>query len=90
MRPRLTARRAACATILAGSLMSTAVPGVAADSNASCTAQFTSALAPIAIPFGQNIVVPEVRNLTLGGPNLGQEVSSLLARADRDACPIQP
>ena len=45
-------------------------------------------MAKAAHPFGQVIVVPEVRNLTLGGPNLGQEVKVLLATADKDACPL--
>jgi hypothetical protein len=36
------------------------------------------------------IVVPEVRTLMLGGPNLGQEVKVLLATADKDACPVTP
>jgi hypothetical protein len=62
----------------------------AAASNASCTAQFTSALAPVVRPFGTVIVVPEVRGLTLGGPNLGLEVKTLLATADRSACPVTP
>ncbi|HYU48753.1 MAG TPA: hypothetical protein VEO91_02335 [Candidatus Limnocylindria bacterium] len=74
---------------LAGALLVGLAPGVAAG-NSSCTAQFTSALAPVVRPFGQNIVVPEVRNLTLGGPNLGQEVMSLFATADRTACPVPP
>jgi hypothetical protein len=39
-------------------------------------------------PFGQTVVVPEVRNLTLGGPNVGQEVKVLLATADKNACPL--
>jgi hypothetical protein len=58
--------------------------------NPSCTAQLTSALAKVARPFGQSIVVPEVRALTLGGPNLGQEVKLFLATADKDACPVAP
>jgi hypothetical protein len=62
----------------------------AAASNPSCTAQFTSALAPITTPFGQTVVVPEVRTLSLGGPNLGQEVKFLFATADRAACPVAP
>jgi hypothetical protein len=63
------------------------VPSVAA-SDPSCTAQFTTSLVAAARPFGQNIVVPEVRNLTLGGPNLGQEVKVLFATADKGACPL--
>jgi hypothetical protein len=74
---------------LAGALLAGLAPAVAA-SDPSCTAQFTSALAPVARPFGQNIVVPEVQDLTLGGPNLGQEVKSLFATADRTACPVPP
>jgi hypothetical protein len=79
----------AAATILAVAFMLGDMPTVTA-SNPSCTAQFTSTLAPAAIPFGTNIVVPEVRNLTLGGPNLGQEVKVLFATADKSACPISP
>jgi hypothetical protein len=56
----------------------------------SCAGQFASAVAPAAVPFGQTIVVPEVRNLTFGGPNLGEEVKALLATADRTACPLAP
>jgi hypothetical protein len=63
------------------------VPSVLA-SNPSCTAQFTTSLVTAARPFGQNIVVPEVRNLTLGGPNLGQEVKVFFATADKGACPL--
>ncbi len=79
----------AAATILAGTGLLGMAP-TASASNPSCTAQFTSTLAPVAIPFGTNIVVPEVRNLTLGGPNLGQEVKVLFATADKSACPIAP
>jgi hypothetical protein len=64
------------------------VVGPASASNASCTGQFAMTGAHVARPFGQSIVVPEVRTLTLGGPNLGQEVKGLLARADRTACPV--
>jgi hypothetical protein len=77
--------RIAGAFIVAGMLLVGLVPSVAAGP--SCTAQFASATAKVAHPFGQVIVVPEVRNLTLGGPNLGQEVKVLLATADKDACP---
>jgi hypothetical protein len=56
----------------------------------SCAGQFASGLAPNVVPFGQNVVVPEVRNLTFGGSNLGQEVKVLLATADRNACPVTP
>jgi hypothetical protein len=59
-------------------------------SNASCTGQFSSGVAPFFVPFGQTTVTPEVQNLTLGGPNLGQEVKVLLATADRSACPLAP
>jgi len=77
------------AAILASSaLFGIATPVSASDG--SCTAQFTSALAPVAIPFGTNLVVPEVRNLTLGGPNLGQEVKVFFATADRSSCPVSP
>ena len=71
---------------LAGALLIGLVPSVAAAP--SCTAQFASVTAKVAQPFGQAVVVPEVRNLTLGGPNLGQEVKLLLATADKDACPL--
>jgi hypothetical protein len=79
----------AAATILAGTALLGIAPTVSA-SDPSCTAQFTSTLAPVAIPFGTNIVVPEVSNLTLGGSNLGQEVKVFFATADKSACPIPP
>ena len=75
------------AFVLAGGLLISLVSSVAA-SNPSCTAQFTSTVAPIAVPLGQNVVVPEVRGLTLGGPNLGQEVKVFLATADKSDCPL--
>jgi hypothetical protein len=81
--------RIAAACVAASVLLVGLVPSVAA-SNANCLAQFTSVLAPVVRPFGQAIVVPEVRNLTLGGPNLGQEVKVLFATADRTACPVTP
>jgi hypothetical protein len=82
MRIRLAGASALPAILLVG-----LVPSVAA-SNPSCTAQFATSLVQVAHPFGQNIVVPEVRNLTLGGPNVGQEVKVLLATADKSACPL--
>jgi hypothetical protein len=82
MRTRIGGALALAAALLVG-----IVPSVAA-SNASCTAQFTTSTVTGARPFGQNIVVPEVRDLTLGGPNLGQEVKVFLATADKNACPI--
>jgi hypothetical protein len=78
--------RIAGAFALAAILFVGLVPSVAA-SNPSCTAQFTTVVAKAARPFGQNVVVPEVRNLTLGGPNLGQEVKIFLATVDKSACP---
>ena len=84
MRIRLAGASALAAVLLLG-----LVPSVAA-SNPSCTAQFTTTVGKASHPFGQNIVVPEVRNLTLGGRNLGQEVKVLLATADKTACPIPP
>ncbi|TMG21036.1 MAG: hypothetical protein E6H96_14190 [Chloroflexi bacterium] len=81
--------RVAGASILAGALLVGLVPSVAA-ANPSCAGQFASALAPVVRPFGQVIVVPEVRNLTFGGRNLGQEVKILLATAVKTACPITP
>jgi len=84
MRTRIAAACVGAAILLVG-----IAPSVAA-SNPSCLAQFTSALAPVVRPFGQVIVVPEVRDLTLGGPNLGQEVKVLFATADRSACPVTP
>ena len=75
------------ALALAGGLLVGLVPSVAA-SNPSCTGQFASTTAKTAHPFGQVVVVPEVRNLTLGGSNLGQEVKVLLATADKNACPV--
>jgi hypothetical protein len=75
------------ALALAGALLVGLVPSVAA-SNTSCTGQFASLNAIAAHPFGQVIVVPEVRNLTLGGSNLGQEVKVIFATADKSACPL--
>lgn len=75
------------ACTLAGLLMVGLVPSVAASS-ASCTAQFIAAVRPVSHPFGQVVVVPEVRNLTLGGPNVGQEVKVFLATPDKNACPL--
>jgi hypothetical protein len=71
--------------MLAAALLVGLVPSVAAGSP-SCTAQFVVAAAHDARPLGQNIVVPEVRLLTLGGPNLGQEVKVVFATADKSAC----
>jgi hypothetical protein len=79
----------AAATILAGTALLGLAP-TASASDPSCTAQFTSTLGPLTIPFGTNIVVPEVRDLTLGGPNLGQEVKVFFATADKSACPVSP
>jgi hypothetical protein len=81
-------RRSPFLALAAGLLaISAAAPVSAAPS---CTGQFASAVAPNAVPCGQNVVVTEVRNLTFGGPNLGQEVKLLLATADRTACPVAP
>jgi hypothetical protein len=80
--------RIAGAFIVAGLFLVALVPSAAAAGNASCAGQFASATAQAAQPFGQVIVVPEVRDLTLGGPNLGQEVKVFLATADRTACPL--
>jgi hypothetical protein len=79
--------RIAGAFVVAAVLLGGLVPSVVA-SNASCTAQFTSTVAKVARPFGQTIVVPEVRNLTLGRRNLGQEVKVFLATANKSACPL--
>jgi hypothetical protein len=79
--------RIAGAFVLAAVLLGCLVPSVVA-SNASCTAQFTSTVAKVARPFGQTIVVPEIRNLTLGRRNLGQEVKVFLATANKSACPL--
>ena len=70
----------------AGLIAAVGAPGVAL-AESSCTAQFVTAIAPFVQPFGTEVVVPEVRNLTLGGPNLGQEVKVVFATADRTACP---
>jgi hypothetical protein len=75
------------ALTLAWALLAGLVPSVAA-SNPSCTGQFASVNAIAAHPFGQVIVVPEVRNLTLGDSNLGQEVKVIFATADKSACPL--
>jgi hypothetical protein len=76
--------RFVAALMLAGALLVGLVPSVAAGP--SCTAQFVVGAAHDAQPLGQNIVVPEVRMLTLGGPNLGQEVKVVFATADKAAC----
>jgi hypothetical protein len=83
-------KRLAIATVTAALGIAALAGPVTAASNASCTGQFTSGLAPFVVPFGEWIVVPEVRNLTLGGPNFGQEVEVFFATADRDACPVTP
>jgi hypothetical protein len=70
----------------AGLIAAVCASGVA-SAESSCTAQFVTAIAPFVQPFGTEVVVPEVRNLTLGGPNLGQEVKVVFATADRSACP---
>jgi hypothetical protein len=75
------------ALTLAGVLLLSLVPSVAA-SNPSCTGQFASVTSKAAHPFGQTIVVPEVRTLSLGGSNVGQEVKVLFATADKSACPL--
>jgi hypothetical protein len=63
------------------------IPSAAAGAP-SCAGQFVPAAAQIAWPLGLNVVVPEVRLLSLGGPNLGQEVKAFFATADRTDCPI--
>ena len=75
---------------LTAALASVALALPVAASNPSCTAQFVSQTVRVAHPFGQQIVVPEVQTLSLGGPNLGQEVKVVLATADRNACPFAP
>ena len=79
--------RIAAAVALAGVLFIGLVPSVAA-SGPSCAAQFITSQVTSARPLGRNVVVPEVINLTLGGPNLGQEVKVFFATADSSACPI--
>ncbi len=83
-------RKALTLAAMAAALATILVAGPATASNASCTGQFTSGVAPFFVPFGQTTVVPEVRALALGGRNLGQEVKVLLATADRTACPVTP
>jgi hypothetical protein len=83
-------RRRVALAALGAAVATVALAAPAAASNASCTGQFSSVVAPIAIPFGQIVVVPEVRNLTFGGRNLGEEIKLLFATADRDACPVTP
>jgi len=87
--------RIASATVfLTGTLVAVSAGPAAAQpapsANSSCTGQYAAGVAPDAVPFGQTVVVPEVQNLTLGGPNLGQEVKTLLATAGREACPVTP
>jgi hypothetical protein len=84
----MTRKRLAAVTAGAALACAVVVGPVSAASTASCAGQFAMTGAHVARPFGQSIVVPEVRTLTLGGPNLGQEVQALLARADRTACPV--
>ena len=66
--------------------------GVAAPVQAapSCAGQFIPVVAKLAVPFGTAVVVPEIRNPTLGETHLGQAVSAFFARADRTNCPITP
>ena len=80
-------RRSLTLAAVAAALATAALAGPAAASNPSCTGAFASGVAPVAVPFGQTIIVPEVRNLTFGGPNFGQEVQGL-SRSDRSACPV--
>jgi hypothetical protein len=82
-------KRLAIATLTAA-LAVAALAGPVAARNSSCTGQFASGAAPFNVPFGQVVVVPEVRALAFGGPNLGQEVKLLLATADPNACPVTP
>ena len=82
-------KRLAIALLTAG-IASAAIALPAAAANPSCTAQFVSETARVARPFGQQVVVPEVRSLSLGGPNVGQEVKIVFATADRTACPFAP
>ena len=82
-------RRTMRVAAASGALLALSIAGPATASP-SCTAQFVTAVAQEARPLGLNVVVPEVRSLTLGGRNLGEEVSTLLARADRSACPVTP
>jgi hypothetical protein len=88
-RKEKTVKCRSLALALAAGLLaiSAAAPVSAAPS---CAGQFASAVAANAVPFGQNFVVAEVRNLSFGGPNLGQEVKILFATADRTACPVTP
>ena len=74
---------------LAAALATTLLAAPVGASNPSCTGAFASGVAPVAVPFGQTNIVPEVRNLTFGGPNFGQEVKGL-STSDRGACPIAP
>jgi hypothetical protein len=82
-------RRGITTAALAAALGSVMLAAPVGASNASCTGAFVSAVANAAVPFGRTNIVPEVRNLTFGGPNLGQEVKGL-STADRGACPITP
>lgn len=86
MRPSRS-RRVSVAVALALAV-ATVAPSAAAAATPSCTAQFVTVGATLARPLGVNIVVPEVRLLGLGGPNLGQEVKTWFATADRTACPV--
>ena len=83
-------RRRFTLVAISAALATAALATPVSASDSSCTGQFASGAARVARPFGQLVVVPEVRTLNLGGPNLGQEVKFLLATADRDACPVAP
>ena len=85
----MVARRRLITTTAAAALLAGAVAGPAAAAP-SCAAQFVTAVTDVARPLGLNIVRPEIRTLDLGGRNLGDEVSFLLATADRTACPVTP
>jgi hypothetical protein len=82
-------RRSLTLAAVAAALAMAALAGPVAASNASCTGAFASGVAALTVPFGQTNIVPEVRNLTFGGRNFGQEVQGL-SRSDRSACPITP
>jgi hypothetical protein len=82
MRTRVATALAIAVVCLVGLVSSVAA------SEPSCAAKFITSQVMSARPLGQSIVVPEIRNLTLGGPNLGEEVKVFFATADKGACPI--
>jgi hypothetical protein len=77
-------------TLVAGALLAALALAGPVAAAPSCTAQFVTAVVDDARPLGLNVIQPERETLSLGGRNLGEEVSTLFARANRTACPVTP